>query len=163
MNRTGVPPAVGASRGLTYAEVVAAMTVFGLVLAGLVTAVATQLKLVEALEGRAYLLVSQGMTLQVVDTDPGEGQLTYAYVVGSGAGDVTVAADAWAARLGVARLAGRDVRRTAIPLTVGPTLDLVLDPDPEPFEHLRDVAVDDAIVETSGEIAVVAAVQEVAP
>jgi hypothetical protein len=151
------------ARGFTYAEVVAGLTVFGIALSGLILAAAAQLRLIEALEGRSYLLVSQGATLQVIDNAPGEGGLTYTYILGSGATDITAATDVWAGRLGVARLANRDVRRRSLPATIVAPPALQMDAGGQPFQHFQDVTLETGLVETADSIVAVVRVQAVPP
>jgi hypothetical protein len=139
------------------------MTVFGIALSGLGATIVTQLRLLESLERRAYVLVAQGTALQVTGYDPVGQSLTCVYDAGSVPVDIATATDRQAARLGVARLVNRNVGPSGLPLAVGPSLALSIEPGSEPFEHVLDVSLDGDLVETGAEVTAVVAVAEGLP
>lgn len=153
-------------RGVSYLEAVLALIVLGVGLSGLGATLAAQLRLMHALEGRAYLLVTQGATLHVLDRDPRTGGMT-SYLVLDDTRNVLGSADRWAARLGVATCVVRDVRPGRggqpgpFPIEVGPRF--ALGPDGLPYEAVHRVALDPAGLSDDGDTAAATAILSPAP
>ncbi|SIO12566.1 hypothetical protein SAMN05444166_2588 [Singulisphaera sp. GP187] len=146
----GVRPGGARRIGLTYLEIIVSMAVLGVTLSGLSATVATRLRLVEALEQRAYLLVPQSATLRLDTFDARTGEFSAVCLLDDSRSDVTGPAQRWATRLGVAVLALPDARpdrrgTTRFPIEIGPRFTLQFDATPATYEHVYDLKLDGLI------------------
>ncbi|AGA30575.1 hypothetical protein Sinac_6499 [Singulisphaera acidiphila DSM 18658] len=136
--------------GMSYVEIIVSMAVLGVTLSGLSATVATRLRLVEALEQRAYLLVPQSATLRLDTFNARTGDFSAACRLDDSRFDVTGPARRWATRLGVAVLALPDARpdrrgTSRFPIEIGPRFTLQFNAPLEPYEHVHDVKLDGLI------------------
>lgn len=153
----------GRRRGFTYAEVVAAVTIFGVALAGLGATSLAQLRMARFLERRISVVVAQGSTLEVTGYDASADRYTYSYEVSSASDDVTGPADRWAARLGLATSASRDARKERLPVSVSPPLRLAFDPPVGAYTHARDVTLSGPVSDDGVTASTVVQVAEASP
>jgi hypothetical protein len=121
-----MPRNSGSRAGFSSLEVFFAIAIFGIALSGLGTTIIGQLRVMEAIERRVYVLAPQGSSIEVVDYTPSTNSFDYSYTMDSSTTDITGPTHRWGARLGVAALTARDGRRSALPTTVVPTLSLSL-------------------------------------
>ncbi len=112
--------------GFTSLEVVVAVAVFGVALSGLGATIISQLRMMQAIERRVYVLAPMGSTVEVVDFNLTADSFDYSQDTITEQTDILGATNPWAMQLGVAVLAARDGRRASLPATVSPIFSLSL-------------------------------------
>jgi hypothetical protein len=155
------------ARGVTYVEMIVALAVLGLVLSGLGATVVTQLRLAEAAEHRAYLIVPQSATLRLDAFDARTGQFAAVCLLDESSADVVGPARRWATRLGVAVLALPDARPdrggvSRFPIEVGPRFSLRFPGAIEAYEAAYGVELDGGLTDDGTEVGAVAVLAAVA-